>query len=137
MIKALSLPMQHCMLVALLDGVLGLFLSLVLFASNKSGSASRTESIQEHPDFLHVGLHTTCTTFLQQSLCENADFTEPLFLENNFVYLGTCGGARNKPEFVVHGSHLTAHTGGYNDLVENGSVPEPKEEFIFDKRQAK
>ena len=123
--------------------VVVLLFSLLLFASNRpvapssitearhqltetdQGILPTTKNASKPKFFLHVGLHKTGTTFLQQSLCGKAEFTQPLFLENNLVYLGTCEGSQNQPEFVRHGKYLTIHTGGYNDVLEHGSVPEP------------
>jgi hypothetical protein len=39
---------------------------------------------------LHVGLEKTGTTFLQCSLCSRNRVTEPILLQDNWIFLGTC-----------------------------------------------
>lgn len=58
--------------------------------SNQQQKSSIAQK-QHLPLFLlHVGLPKTGTTFLQCSLCANANHTEPVLQQDNLVYLGTC-----------------------------------------------
>lgn len=95
---------------------------------------STTASSQSKPTFyFHVGLHKTGTTFLQESLCYNHPFTDPLFLRDNLVYLGTCPkdipDDHNRTKFVIHNafSLFKYHIWNiqpYIPLAWNGSFPE-------------
>jgi len=96
--------------------------------------------------YLHVGLHKTGTAFLQSSLCEHAEKTEPIFLSDNLVYLGTCSDERvihrqrQKPDmdkFLVHSSssiyqhRLQTKVPGYVYLAEHASYPEDRPAFQY------
>ena len=76
--------------------------------------------------FLHVGPHKTATTFLQNSLCEKVNVTQPLFLQDNLVYIGNCYLHPDRSEFF-HDTTECAFTRmpkGYDYVqIQQGSLP--------------
>ena len=101
----------------------------------------------EKPTFyLHVGLHKTGTSFIQDSFCNKYKNTERLLLKDNFVYLGTCPRTIKKNsifpfQFLKHEddsvmlSPMSWPCQGFLNLVVNGSnVGETEDYYPFQYR---
>ena len=69
------------------------------------GTTSSSDPAAKRPTFyLHVVLHKTGTTFLQDALSESPQLKKEFFFADNFGvrYLGTCPLGRD-PKYVLHG----------------------------------
>ena len=83
---------------------------------------------------LHVGLPKTATTHLQCSLCADPTVTEPLLLQDEFVYLGTCplGDCRSMYKGIQRGNnHMTVPKSGSTTTTTNGNGGDGKEQAQF------
>ena len=77
---------------------------------DKSGTVARAMQLKRNdkPTFIfYVGLPKTATSFLQCTLCANANKTEPILLLDNYEYVGTCpyntcGLSVQPPQFLRH-----------------------------------
>lgn len=85
---------------------------------------------------MHIGLPKTGSTFLQCTFCANSNVTDPILLQDNLVFLGTCPyrtcGMKNRPEqFLKHGRISFVHSGKTKDKKINpyAVISHPKDQM--------
>jgi hypothetical protein len=81
--------------------------SLTIHSLRESSRPPPQKSKHQPVLYWHVGPPKTATTLLQCALCANSDFTDPLLLLDNLVYIGTCPyqacGLHQMPtQFLTH-----------------------------------
>lgn len=97
--------------------------------------SSNSDPAAERPTFyLHVGLHKTGTTFLQDALSQSPQLEKEFFFADNLEYLGTCPLGRD-PKYVLHGPYnvFEFHPPGhpYIELAKNGNFTEYKDDYAL------